>query len=132
MPLRARTIDNYRYCNSWKRAIESHQKSSKELIQKRMQRGLRVITLQGAIKKRKFEWLDVTIIISYFQVYILPCQYNYMVCINLFKIYTALTWETFRIMIDMNKPQPAQPKKYFSFCLFLKQYNKLWYMYIWW
>ena len=39
-----------------------------------MQRGLRVITLQGAIKKSpillsqywKFEWLDGTIIISYF------------------------------------------------------------------
>ena len=29
-----------------------------------MQRGLRVITLQGAIEK--FEWLDETIIISYF------------------------------------------------------------------
>ena len=39
-----------------------------------MQRGLRVITLKGAIKKSpillsqywKFEWLDGTIIISYF------------------------------------------------------------------
>ena len=30
---------------------ESHQKRSKELIPKRMQRGLRVITLQGAIEK---------------------------------------------------------------------------------
>jgi hypothetical protein len=29
----------------------SHQKSSKELIPKRMRRGLRVITLQGAIEK---------------------------------------------------------------------------------
>ena len=49
-------------------------KKSKELIPKRMQKGLRVITLQGAIEKstillsyyRKNEWLDGTIIISYF------------------------------------------------------------------
>ena len=46
--------DNYRYRDSWKsdnfkeRAIK---KRSKELIQKRMQRGLRKITLQGAIEK---------------------------------------------------------------------------------
>ena len=47
-------------------------KRSKEL--KRLQRGLRVITLQGAIKKSpillsqycKNEWFDGTIIISYF------------------------------------------------------------------
>ena len=53
---------------------ESHQKRSKELIHKRMQRGLRVITLQGAIEKSpillsqywKFELLGGTIINSYF------------------------------------------------------------------
>ena len=53
---------------------ERHQKRSKELIPKRLQRGLRVITLQGFIKKspvlRKQYWknesLDDTIIISYF------------------------------------------------------------------
>ena len=53
-PLRARKSDNYRYRNSWKsnnfRERESPKKS-KELIQKRMQRELRVITLQGAIEK---------------------------------------------------------------------------------
>jgi hypothetical protein len=49
LPLRASKSDNYR--DSWKsdnfreRAI----KKSKELIPKRLQRGLRVITLQGAI-----------------------------------------------------------------------------------
>ena len=76
-PLRARKSDNYRYRDSLKsdnfreRTIK---KTSKELIQKRMQRGLRVITLQGAIKKSpillsqywKNEWLDGNIIISYF------------------------------------------------------------------
>ena len=49
-------------------------KISKELIQKMMQRGLRVITLQGEIEKSsillmqywKFEWLDGNIIISNF------------------------------------------------------------------
>ena len=52
-PLRARKSDNYCYRDSWKsdnfreRAI----KKRKELIPKRMQRGLRVITLQGAIEK---------------------------------------------------------------------------------
>ena len=48
-PLRARKNDNYRYRDSWER--ESHQERSKELIPKRMQKGLRVITLQGAIEK---------------------------------------------------------------------------------
>ena len=46
----------------------------KQRKQKRLQRGLRVITLQGAIKKSpillsqycKNEWFDGTIIISYF------------------------------------------------------------------
>ena len=75
-PLRARKSNNYRYRDSWKsdnfreRAI----KKSKELIPKRMQKELRVITLQGAIEKSpillsqywKSEWLDDTIIISYF------------------------------------------------------------------
>ena len=42
-PLRARKSNNFR-----ERAIK---KTSKDLIQKRMQRGLRVITLQGAIEK---------------------------------------------------------------------------------
>ena len=53
---------------------ESYEKRSKEPIPKRMQRGLIVITLQGTIEKStillsqywKFEWLDGTIIISYF------------------------------------------------------------------
>ena len=54
MPLRARKSDNYRYRDSWKsdnfreRAIK---KEAKNFIQKRMQKGLRVITLQGAIEK---------------------------------------------------------------------------------
>ena len=71
-PLSARKSDNYRYRDSlkcdnfWKRAIKKE-----ELISKRMQRGLWVITLQGATEKSpillsKFEWLDGTIIISYF------------------------------------------------------------------
>ena len=34
---------------------ESHQKRGNELIQKTMQRGLRVITLQWAIEKNKIE-----------------------------------------------------------------------------
>ena len=75
-PLRARKSDNYRYRDSWKsdsfreRTIK---KRSKELILKRMQRGLRVITLQGTIEKSpillskywKFEYLDGNIIILY-------------------------------------------------------------------
>ena len=72
----ARKSDNYRYRDSWKsdnfreRAI----KKSKELIPKRMQKGLRVIIFQGAIEKSpillsqywKNEWLDGNITISYF------------------------------------------------------------------
>ena len=64
-PIRARKSNNFK-----ERAI----KKSKELIPKRMLRGLRVITLQGAIEKSpillshywKNEWLNGTIIISYF------------------------------------------------------------------
>ena len=49
-------------------------KKSKELFQKKVQRGLRVITLQEAIEKSPillsqywiFDWFDGTIIISYF------------------------------------------------------------------
>ena len=54
-PLRARKSDNYRYCDSWNSdnlKKEAIKKRSKELIQKRMQRGLRVITLQVAIEKK--------------------------------------------------------------------------------
>ena len=53
-PLRAKKSDNYRYCDSWKsdnfreRAIK---KEANNLYKKKMQRGLNVITLQGAIKK---------------------------------------------------------------------------------
>ena len=61
---RARKSDNYRFRDSWKSDNFGERAIKKELIQKRMQRGLRVITLQGAIEK--FEWLDSTIIISYF------------------------------------------------------------------
>ena len=46
--------DNYRYRDSWKSdnfRERELSKESKELIQKRMQRGLRVITLQGSIDK---------------------------------------------------------------------------------
>jgi hypothetical protein len=47
-PLRARKSNNYLTGENFrKEAI----KKSKELIPKRMQRGLRVITLQGAIEK---------------------------------------------------------------------------------
>ena len=66
-PLRARKRDNYCYRDSWKsnnfreRAIK---KEAKNWYKKRMQKGLRVITLQGAIEKS--EWLDGNIIISYF------------------------------------------------------------------
>ena len=49
-PLRARKGDDYRYRDSWKRD-NFRERARKELIQKRMQRGLRVITLQGAIEK---------------------------------------------------------------------------------
>ena len=51
--LRARKSNNYRYRDSWKsdNFREKATKKSKELMQKRMQRGLRVITLQGAIEK---------------------------------------------------------------------------------
>ena len=68
--------DNYRYRDSWKsdNFRESYEKRSKELIPKRMQKGLRVITLQGAIEKNpillsqywKNEWLDGNITFSYF------------------------------------------------------------------
>ena len=52
-PLRARKSDNYCYRDSLKsdNFRESHQKRSKELIPKRMQKGLRVITLKRAIEK---------------------------------------------------------------------------------
>ena len=60
--------------NLLSRSRESLKKRSNELIPKRMQRGVRVIPLQGAIKKSlillsqywKNEWLGGTIIISYF------------------------------------------------------------------
>ena len=54
------------------KARKSNEKRSKELIPKRMQRGLIVLTLQGAIKESPIlqywnnVWLDGTIIISYF------------------------------------------------------------------
>ena len=78
-PLRARKSVNYCYRDSWKsdnfreRAIK---KEAKNWYKKRMQKGLRVIILQGAIEKSslllslywKFEWLDGTIIISNFSV----------------------------------------------------------------
>ena len=50
-PLRARKSDKYRYRNSWKSDNFRKEAIKKELIPKRMQRGLRVITLQGAIEK---------------------------------------------------------------------------------
>ena len=75
-PLRARKSDNYSYRDSWKSNNFRKEaiKKSKELIPKRMQRWLRVITLQGVIEKSpillsqywKNEWLDGIIIISYF------------------------------------------------------------------
>ena len=66
----------YCYHDSWKSKNfrkDAIKKRSKEQIPKRIQRGLRVITLQGAIEKSlillmqywKFEWLDGTIIILY-------------------------------------------------------------------
>ena len=56
-PLRVKKRDNYGYRDSCKsgnfgkRAIKNKEKKIKELIPKRMQRGSRVITLQGAIEK---------------------------------------------------------------------------------
>jgi hypothetical protein len=53
-PLRVKKSSNYHYCDSWKSenfGKEAIKKRSKELIPKRMQRGLRVITLQGATEK---------------------------------------------------------------------------------
>ena len=69
--------DNYRERDSWKSENfkkEAIKKRSKELIPKRMQIGLNVITLQGVIEKSpillsqywKIEWLDGSIIISHF------------------------------------------------------------------
>ena len=51
-PLRARKSSNYRYRDSWKRNnFRKEAIKSKELIPKRIQIRLRVITLQGAIDK---------------------------------------------------------------------------------
>ena len=71
-PLRSRKSNNYRYRNSWK--SEERERAIKIEAKNWYQKGLRVITLQEAIKKSqillsqywKNEWLDGTIVISYF------------------------------------------------------------------
>ena len=51
-PLRARKSDNYRYRDSWKSDnFKRDTKKKQSTDTKRMQRGLRVLTLQEAIKK---------------------------------------------------------------------------------
>ena len=65
--------DNYCYSNSWK-SDNFKKRAIKKEAKNWYQKGLRVITLQGAIEKSsillsqywKNEWLDWTIIISYF------------------------------------------------------------------
>ena len=52
-PLKARKSDNYRYRDSWKNDNfrKEANKKKQRTDTKKMQRGLRVITLQGAIEK---------------------------------------------------------------------------------